>query len=98
LPVFRVLAGGWCFEHGQRSQHSFAIQRFVKPIGLWAAYVNDNSKKYLAVINSGSNRSGGNRDLQLFKFDSTTSGKLDPIATATTGTEPTNPQSLVATH
>ena len=26
----------WCFEHGQRSQHSSAIQHFVKPIGLWA--------------------------------------------------------------
>jgi 6-phosphogluconolactonase len=62
------------------------------------AFVNDNSKKYLAVINSGSNGSGGNSDLQLFKFDSTTSGKLDPVATATTGTEPTNPQSLAATH
>jgi 6-phosphogluconolactonase len=62
------------------------------------AFVNDNSKKYLAVINSGSNGSGGNSDLQLFKFDSTTSGKLDPVAAATTGTEPTNPQTLAATH
>jgi len=62
------------------------------------AFVNDNTKKYLAVINSGSNGSGGNSDLQLFKFDSTTSGKLDPVATATTGTDPTNPQSLAATH
>jgi 6-phosphogluconolactonase len=62
------------------------------------AFVNDNSKKYLAVINSGSNGSGGNSDLQLFKFDSTSSGKLDPVAAATTGTEPTNPQTLAATH
>ena len=62
------------------------------------AFVNDNSKKYLAVINSGSNGSGGNSDLQLFKFDSTTDGKLDPVATGTTGTEPTNPQSITATH
>jgi hypothetical protein len=62
------------------------------------AFIKDNSKKYLAVINSGSNGSGGNSDLQLFMFDSTTSGKLDPVATATTGTEPTNPQSLAATH
>jgi 6-phosphogluconolactonase len=62
------------------------------------ALVNDNSKKYLAVINSGSNGSTGNSDLQLFKFDTTTNGKLDPVATATTGTDPTNPQSIAATH
>ena len=62
------------------------------------ALVNDNSKKYLGVINSGSNGSGGNSDLQLFKFDPTTDGKLDPVAAATTGTDPTNPQSVVATH
>jgi 6-phosphogluconolactonase len=62
------------------------------------AFVNDNAKKYLAVINSGSNGSTGNSDLQLFKFDATTDGKLDPVATATTGTDPTNPQSIAATH
>jgi len=62
------------------------------------ALVNDNSKTYLAVINSGSNGSSGNNDLQLFKFDTTTDGKLDPVATATTGTDPTNPQSLAASQ
>lgn len=62
------------------------------------ALVNDNSKKYLAVINSGSNGSTGNSDLQLFSFDATTDGKLDAAASATTGTDPTNPQSLAATH
>jgi 6-phosphogluconolactonase len=62
------------------------------------AFINDNSKKYLAVINSGSNGSTGNSDLQLFKFDATTGGKLVPVATATTGTEPTNPQTIAATH
>jgi 6-phosphogluconolactonase len=62
------------------------------------AFVNDNSKKYLAVINSGSNGSTGNSDMQLFGFDATTGGKLDPVATATTGTEPTNPQSIAATR
>ena len=56
------------------------------------ALVNDNQKKYLAVINSGSNGTSGNSDLQLFKFDATVDGKLDPIATATTGTDPTYPQ------
>jgi 6-phosphogluconolactonase len=64
------------------------------PIGI----VNDNSKAFVAVINSGSNGSGGNSDLQLFKFDATTDGKLDPVATATTGTDPTNPSSIAASH
>ena len=62
------------------------------------AMINDNQKKYLAVINSGSNGSGGNSDLQLFSFDATTDGKLDPVSTATTGTDPTNPGSIATTH
>jgi 6-phosphogluconolactonase len=62
------------------------------------ALVNDNSKKYLAVINAGSNGSTGNSDLQLFKFDAAIDGKLDAVATATTGTDPTNPQTIAATH
>jgi 6-phosphogluconolactonase len=62
------------------------------------ALVNDNSKKYVAVINSGANGSGGNNDLQIFKFDATTDGKLDPVATATTGTDPTNPGAIAASH
>jgi hypothetical protein len=62
------------------------------------ALVNDNSKKFVAVINSGSNGSGGNNDMQVFKFDTTTNGKLDPVSTATTGTDPTNPQSIAASH
>jgi 6-phosphogluconolactonase (cycloisomerase 2 family) len=62
------------------------------PIG----FVNDNTKTYMAVINSGSNGTTGNSDLQLFKFDATVDGKLDPVATATTGTDPTNPTAIVA--
>jgi DNA-binding beta-propeller fold protein YncE len=62
------------------------------------ALVNDNSKQFVAVINSGSNGSGGNNDMQVFKFDTTTNGKLDPVSTATTGTDPTNPQSIAASH
>ena len=62
------------------------------------ALVNDNSKKFVAVINSGSNGSGGTSDMQVFKFDTTTNGKLDPVSTATTGTDPTNPQSIAASH
>jgi 6-phosphogluconolactonase len=61
------------------------------------AFANDNSKKYLAVINSGNNGSGGNNDLQLFSYSSTTPGALVAGATATTGTDPTNPLGIVAT-
>jgi|SRR5580704_9483488 len=61
------------------------------------AFANDYSKKYLAVINSGSNGSGGNSDLQLYSFDSTVDGKLNPVSTATTGTDPANPQVIAAT-
>jgi 6-phosphogluconolactonase len=62
------------------------------------AFTGDNTKKFLAVINSGANGSNGNSDLQLFKFDATTGGKLVAVSNATTGTEPTNPQSIAATH
>jgi 6-phosphogluconolactonase len=62
------------------------------------ALVNDNSKKFVAVINSGANGSGGNSDMQVFSFDTTTDGKLNPVSTATTGTDPTNPQSIAASH
>jgi 6-phosphogluconolactonase len=62
------------------------------------AFVNDNQKKYIGVINNGNNTSSGQRDLQLFSFDATTDGKLDPVSTATTGTDPTNPQAIAATH
>jgi 6-phosphogluconolactonase len=62
------------------------------------AMVNDNSKKFVAVINSGQNGSGGKSDMQVFKFDTTTDGKLDPVSTASTGTDPTQPGSIAASH
>jgi 6-phosphogluconolactonase (cycloisomerase 2 family) len=60
--------------------------------------VNDNTKQFVAVINSGSNGSGGNSDVQVFKFDTTTGGKLDPVSTGSTGTDPTTPLSIAASH
>jgi DNA-binding beta-propeller fold protein YncE len=60
--------------------------------------VNDNTKQFVAVINSGSNGSEGNSDLQVFKFDTTTGGKLDPVSTGSTGTDPTTPLSIAASH
>jgi 6-phosphogluconolactonase len=61
------------------------------------AMVNENQKKYLAVINSTATGSSGNNDLQVFSFDATVDGKLDPVSTATTGTDPTFPGAIVAT-
>ncbi len=62
------------------------------------AMFEDNSKKYVGVINSGSNGTTGNSDLQLYKFDTTTDGKLDPVSTATTGTDPAQPEAVAASH
>jgi 6-phosphogluconolactonase len=66
----------------------------VQPI----AMVKDNSKQFVAVINNQATGSSGNSDLQLFKFDTTVDGKLDPVSTATTGTDPTNPIAIAASH
>ncbi len=62
------------------------------------AMINDNTKKFVAVINSGNNGTTGNSDMQVFSFDATTDGKLNPVSTATTGTDPTLPLSLAASH
>jgi 6-phosphogluconolactonase len=61
------------------------------------AFASDSSKAYLAVINSGANGSSGNNDLQLFGYSSSTPGALTAVSNATTGTDPTNPQSVAAT-
>jgi 6-phosphogluconolactonase (cycloisomerase 2 family) len=66
----------------------------VQPI----AMIEDNTKSYVGVINNQADGSTGNSDLQLFKFDTTTDGKLVPVSTATTGTDPTNPQAIAASH
>ena len=43
----------------------------------------DATKQYMVVI-----ASGGNPDLQVFSFDATSPGKLDPIVNSATGTTP----------
>jgi len=62
------------------------------------AMVSDSSEKYLAVMNSGANGSNGNNDVQLFSYSTTTPGALVAGASATTGSDPTNPQAIAATH
>ena len=66
----------------------------LQPIGI----VNDNSKQFVAVINNQATGASGNSDLQIFKFDTTTDGKLDPVSTGSTGTDPTNPIAIAASH
>jgi 6-phosphogluconolactonase len=49
----------------------------------------DATGAYLLVINQ-----GGNPDLQVFSFDTTTAGKLDPVTSSATGTDPAGAISL----
>lgn len=55
--------------------------------------VEDKTNAYIAVICA-----GGGPDLQLFKFDATTAGALDSVATTKTGADPTQASALAATH
>ena len=45
----------------------------------------DQTGNFLGVVSS-----GGNPDLQLYSFDTTTAGKLDAVSHANTGTDPVN--------
>src|SRR5271170_3803033 len=53
----------------------------------------DASGKYVGVVCN-----GGGQDLEVYSFDATTGGALDAAANATTGTDPTLPIAIVATH
>jgi 6-phosphogluconolactonase (cycloisomerase 2 family) len=55
--------------------------------------VEDNTSTYVAVACA-----GGSPDLAVFNFDTTTLGKLDSFATATTGSDPTQVSAVAATH
>lgn len=58
-----------------------------------SALAVDNSGKYLLAISH-----IGAPDLSLYSFDATTPGKLDFISSTSTGTDPTGPISIAATH
>ena len=58
-----------------------------------AGLVPDRSGSYLLSI-----ANGGSPDLALYGFDSTTTGKLNLVSSTTTGTDPTGPVSVAATH
>jgi 6-phosphogluconolactonase len=53
----------------------------------------DASGMYVGVVCN-----GGGQDLEVYSFDATTLGKLDSAANATTGTDPTLPIAIAATH
>jgi 6-phosphogluconolactonase len=53
----------------------------------------DNSGKYMLAA-----AGGGSPDLTMYSFDTTTAGALDSAASAATGTDPTQPLLVVATH
>jgi 6-phosphogluconolactonase (cycloisomerase 2 family) len=58
-----------------------------------SALAVDNSGKYLLAISH-----AGSPDLTLYSFDSTTAGKLNQISSTSTGTDPTGPVAIAATH
>jgi 6-phosphogluconolactonase (cycloisomerase 2 family) len=57
------------------------------------AMAEDKTKGYLAVVNE-----GGSPDLQVFQFSTTTPGALTPVATSSTGTDPTQAIGIAATQ
>ena len=65
-------------------------------------YQSGNSVTALAVDNSGdyllAASNGGSPDLTMYSFDTTTVGKLDFATSIATGTDPTNPVAIAATH
>jgi 6-phosphogluconolactonase (cycloisomerase 2 family) len=58
-----------------------------------SAIVEDKTATYIAVLDA-----GGGPDLQVFSFNATTAGALTSVATATTGTDPTDATTLAATY
>ncbi|MHB1701047.1 MAG: lactonase family protein [Acidobacteriaceae bacterium] len=66
----------------------------VKAVGtLPVAMARDKSGSYIAVVNN-----GGSPDLNILAISGSSPGTLASVATASTGTDPTNPTAIVATH
>jgi len=53
----------------------------------------DRTGKYLLAISN-----AGSPDLTMFSFDATTTGKLNLVASTSTGTDPTGPIAIAVTH
>ena len=56
-----------------------------------AALAEDSTGSVVLLVNS-----GGSPDLDVYSFDATTPGKLDPALTAATGTDPVGPLAIAA--
>ncbi len=82
----------WSLSSGKLTSIGTAIATGSLPVQL----VEDNSKTYVAVVDSGANDSGTNYDIEMYTIGST--GALTKFTTATTGTTPTEANSLAATH
>ena len=57
------------------------------------ALATDSSGDYLLAA-----ANGGSPDLTMYSFDTTTVGKLNLVTTTATGTDPTGPVAVAATH
>lgn len=83
----------WSLSSGKLTSIGTAIATGSLPVQM----VEDNSKTYVAVVDSGANDAGSNYDLELYTIGST--GALTKFKTATTGTTSSNnASSLAATH
>jgi 6-phosphogluconolactonase (cycloisomerase 2 family) len=58
-----------------------------------SALALDNSGKYLLAMSH-----NGSPDLTMYSFDATTTGKLNSVGSTSTGTDPTGPIAIAATH
>ena len=65
---------------------------------LLATRVLEHGPSFFLQILTFAIANGGSPDLTMYSFDSTTSGKLDTAAAATTGTDPTGAIAIAATH
>ncbi len=86
---------------GTISGYSIASSGALTPLS-GSPYQSGNSVTALAVDNSGdyllAASNGGSPDLTMYSFDTTTVGKLDFATSIATGTDPTNPVAIAATH
>jgi 6-phosphogluconolactonase len=58
-----------------------------------SALAIDRTGKYLLSISN-----AGSPDVTLFSFDATVTGKLNTVASTSTGTDPTGPIAIAVTH
>jgi 6-phosphogluconolactonase (cycloisomerase 2 family) len=85
ISGFSTTASGSTLPALTSSPYSFSYA----PTGL---AVDHSGDFLLAIANS------GGPDLTMYSYDATTTGKLDEAASTSTGSDPTNPVAIAATH